>query len=74
MALEELDSFLSGCDANALTSLARANTPEEAWNVALLYRAYIQFIGEAKAAVSFGAVANDNIKGGNDRGGRRANK
>jgi hypothetical protein len=57
VVLEELEAFLERQMTRAMTEMAKANTPDEAYAIACGLRAAARFEGEARAAVAVGEAA-----------------
>jgi hypothetical protein len=63
VALEELGAFLADRKAQALSKLLKARNPNEAYEMAVEYRAILDFEGKAQAAMAAGDDADKKLTG-----------
>jgi hypothetical protein len=61
VVLEELDKFLESRQKALAGAMVNAKTPDEAYMVSCQCRALASFIGEAKAAISIGEKATQEL-------------
>jgi hypothetical protein len=57
-ALEELNEFLENAKDQLLANMINAKNAEEAWTAACKYRAYAEFVENARASMMVGKQAN----------------
>jgi hypothetical protein len=61
IALEELDKFFENRKEQLLSKFLKVKTPNDAYELAIEYRAIMDFEGNAKAAIATGDAADKKL-------------